>query len=247
MALVRAWFAKRGLDPRTRRRIRQIEALTGFRMVEPVLYFRALRHRSKLAESNLKDHESYEQLEFLGDAVLDLIVGEMIFARYPDKDEGFMTQMRSRIVRAETLAELAERLGLHDAMEVGDRVRDQGIETSVNALSDVFEALIGALYRDRGFNAAFTFVDRVISREIDFRQMEDERDNFKSLLLEYAQARKLGAPSYRVARIEGPDHERNYTVEVVIANEVRGTGTGKSKKKAEQRAAEMAWQLLGNV
>jgi ribonuclease-3 len=236
---------KKALEPRAKAVIARIETMIGTWIQNPNLYAMALRHRSKLVESDFQDHESYEQLEFLGDAVLDLIVAELIYNRYPTQDEGFMTQMRSRIVRAETLARLAEGLKLAEVIEIGDRVRDQGIETSVNVMSDIFEALIGAIYRDRGFDVVFEFVERVILSEIDFSNIEQERENFKSLLLEYAQSRKLGTPTYRTSAVEGPDHERTYTIQVLIGTDVRGTGTGKSKKKAEQKAAEEALASYG--
>jgi ribonuclease-3 len=245
LARFRAAQRKRSLEPRARRVVAHLEDIFGTWISNPNLYAMALRHRSKLVESQYKDHESYEQLEFLGDAVLDLIVAELIYNRYPTKDEGFMTQMRSRIVRAEALAQLADTLRLAEVIEIGDRVRDQGIETSVNVMSDIFEALIGALYRDRGFSVVFAFVERVILSEIDFSHIEQERDNFKSLLLEYAQSRKLGTPTYRISDVEGPDHERTYTIQVLIGTEVRGMGTGKSKKKAEQKAAEEALASFG--
>lgn len=245
IARYRASQLKKDLPPRAKKVISRIEEIIGTWIGNPNMYAMALRHRSKLVESEFQDHESYEQLEFLGDAVLDLIVAELIYNRYPKQDEGFMTQMRSRIVRAETLAMLADKLKLAEIIEIGDRVRDQGIENSVNVMSDIFEALIGAVYRDRGFPVVFAFVERVILSEIDFSNIEQERDNFKSLLLEFAQSHKLGTPTYRTSEVEGPDHDRVYTIQVLIGTEVRGMGTGKSKKKAEQKAAEDALASYG--
>lgn len=244
-ARFRAYLRKRRLDRAARGTVKHLEFLFGTWISDVPLYFKALRHRSMLVERNLHTSESYEQLEFLGDAVLDLIVADLLYERYPKQDEGFMTQMRSKIVRAETLARLAYGLRIHEVIEVGDRVRDQGIETSVNVMSDIFESLIGALYRDRGYDAAFSFVKRVILHELDFTNIEAERDNFKSMLLEYAQGRKLGIPVYRIQDTSGPDHERTYTIQVLVGDAVKGTGIGKSKKKAEQKAAEQALAAFG--
>lgn len=244
-ARFRSFRRKRELSFKARQTVQKLESILGTWIIEPSLYFRALRHRSKLIESNLHNSESYEQLEFLGDAVLDLIVADLLYKHYPKNDEGFMTQMRSKIVRAETLARLADGLKIGQVIEVGDRVRDQGIESSVNVMSDILEALIGALYLDRGYDAAFTFVRGVILKELDFEQVESERDNFKSILLEYAQARKLGIPVYKIAAMSGPDHEKTYTIQVWVGDEARGSGTGKSKKKAEQKAAEEALASFG--
>lgn len=242
-----AYLRKRDLDARTRGIVEHLETIFGTWINDIPLYLKALRHRSILIEHNLHNSESYEQLEFLGDAVLDLIVADLLFERYPKEDEGFMTQMRSKIVRAETLARLAMGLRIQELIEVGDRVRDQGIQTSVNVMSDIFEALIGALYRDRGYAAAFSFVKRAILHELDLTHIEAERSNHKSMLLEYAQGRRLGIPVYRIADVVGPDHIRTYTIDVLVGDHVMGTGIGKSKKKAEQNAAEQALAAFGKT
>jgi ribonuclease-3 len=242
-----AFLRKRSLDARTHGIVGRLESIFDTRIDDIPLYLKALRHRSILVEHNLHNSESYEQLEFLGDAVLDLIVADLLFERYPKEDEGFMTQMRSKIVRAETLARLANGLGIHELIEVGDRVRDQGIQSSVNVMSDILEALIGALYRDRGYAVAFAFVKRAILHELDLTHIEAERSNHKSMLLEYAQSRRLGIPVYRIADVDGPDHLRMYTIDVLVGEHVMGTGIGKSKKKAEQNAAEQALAAFGKT
>jgi ribonuclease III len=234
---VRSWLVKRSLDPASRLKIDFIEELTGFPVIEPGLYLRALRHRSRIVETNLRSNESYEQLEFLGDAVLDLIVTEIIYDRYPSQNEGFMTQMRSRIVKGETLAMISSSMKISSIIEVGDRVRDQGIESSSSVLADIFEALLGALYRDHGYVAARNFVAAQIEQYIDFDQLETEKDNFKSILLELAQSRKLPPPIYQVVNLSGPDHDRTFEIQVMLNNTPLGKGIGKNKKKAEQIAA----------
>lgn len=241
---VRSWLAKRSLDQASRDKIAFIEQITGFPVIQPGLYLRALRHRSKLVETNLHSNESYEQLEFLGDAVLDLVVTEIIFDRFPSRNEGFMTQMRSRIVKGETLAAISLSLQLSSIIEVGDRVRDQGIESSSSVLADIFEAILGALYRDHGYNAARAFVAAQVEHYIDFDQLENEKDNFKSILLELAQSRKMAPPVYHVVQMSGPDHDRTFEIQVMINDTPLGIGIGKNKKKAEQIAARESLSML---
>jgi ribonuclease-3 len=241
---LKSWLIKRSLDTETLRKINHIERITGTYTSNHTLYLKALRHRSKLVESNLRHTESYEQLEFLGDAVLDLIVSEVLFDRFSTRNEGFMTQMRSRLVKGDTLALFSKELGLQDIMEVGNRVKDQGIETSTSVLADIFEALLGALYRDRGYEAARNFVIKVIEDNLDLDQLEGEKDNYKSILLEYAQARKMSAPIYEIVNVSGPDHEKEFEIQVIINDTAYGKGEGRNKKKAEQIAAKETLNLL---
>ena len=226
------------------KKISYIEELTGHPVSQPQLFLRALRHRSKLVESNMRHNESYEQLEFLGDAVLDLIVTEIIFERFATRNEGFMTQMRSRIVKGETLAKFSQRLHLADIIEVGDRVKDQGIQYSTSVLADIFEAMVGALYKDSGYKAATDFVRDLILDNVDLELLEQKRDNYKSILLEYAQSKKLPAPVYHVESLTGPDHDRTFDIVVILGEERYGRGTGKNKKKAEQLAADQTLKML---
>jgi ribonuclease III len=240
-------MVKRSLDKDTLRKINHIERITGTYTINHALYLKALRHRSKLIESNLRHTESYEQLEFLGDAVLDLIVSEVLYDRFSTRNEGFMTQMRSRVVKGDTLAQFSQELGLQDIIEIGNRVKDQGIESSTSVLSDIFEALLGALYRDRGYEVARDFIVKVIDANLDLSQLEIEKDNYKSILLEYAQAKKMSAPVYEILRVSGPDHEKEFEIQVVINDVGYGKGEGRNKKKAEQIAAKETLQMLKSV
>ncbi len=241
---LRTWYRKRKLSPSLREKILKVEQIIGYKVQNPTLYLKALRHRSKLIESNLRHNESYEQLEFLGDAVLDLIVTEIIFEKFPFKNEGFMTQMRSRIVKGETLAMLSNQLGLSEVIEVGERVKDQGIESSTSVLADIFEAILGAVYRDLGYPKARKFVTELIEMHIDFDKLESEKDNFKSSLLEFVQSRRMPSPVYKVNSITGPDHDRTFEIQVYINEKGYGYGEGKNKKKAEQIAAKLTLDML---
>ncbi|TVQ11682.1 MAG: ribonuclease III [Balneolaceae bacterium] len=241
---LKAYFYKRSLDPTSLEKIMFIEKLIGELVDEPDLYLKALRHRSSLVDESLAHTESYEQLEFLGDAVLDLIVTELIFRNFPQNDEGFMTKLRSKLVKEPTLASLANEMGLPQMIEVGKRVRTQGIEQKDSVLSDIFEAVIGALYKDKGFDWTAHFVIGVYEKYIDLDVLAVTHDNFKSILLELTQAQKLSTPEYRVMRESGPDHNKTFVVGVYLNGTRYGQGEGKNKKRAEQIAAAEALKKL---
>lgn len=248
--IFKSWIAKRDLDESSRKKIDVIEGLADCTICQPYLFLKALRHRSRLIESNMRHTESYEQLEFLGDAVLDLIVTEIIFEKFATRNEGFMTQMRSRIVKGETLAKFSEYLKLADLIEVGERVKDQGIQFSTSVLADIFEAIVGALYKDCGYDVAAAFVRKLIIESVDLDLLEQKRDNYKSILLEYTQSKKMDTPVYHIESMTGPDHDRTFEICVLLGAESYGRGSGKNKKKAEQLAAqetlEMLTQSVGN-
>ena len=237
---IRAYFRKKSLDASSHAKIAYLEKLMGEPVQSPHFFLRALRHRSKLIEDGLHDVESYEQLEFLGDAVLDLVITEILFERFPDKNEGFMTKLRSRLVKEATLAQLSRDLGFPDLIEVGERVKGQGIELKNSVLCDIFESVVGAIYRDAGIKAAQKFIRNAYNAHIDIENESVTQDNYKRLLLEFSQAHKLSVPSYVVLSETGPDHDKTFSVEVRINQVPRGDGKAKNKKNAEQQAARKA-------
>lgn len=244
---IRALLERKQLDSTQKKKIDAIGSLTGLPIMRPELYLKALRHRSLVAERKLAATESYEQLEFIGDAVLDLIVSEIIFKRYPDAGEGLLTQLRSRLVKGEMLAQIGRDIRLMELIELGDRVKNQGVENSESVLADAFEALVGAVYQDHGYDNCRDFVVRLYDRFVDYDEMISARDNFKSMLLEAAQAKKMPAPIYHIVRETGPGHEKTFDVEVRVNDKVLGNGSGKNKKKAEQAAAQQALNILKNM
>jgi len=244
---IRALLERKQLDSVQKKKVKAIRAMTGLPVRRPALYLKALRHRSLVAERNLAATESYEQLEFMGDAVLDLIVSEIIYKKYPEAGEGLLTQLRSRLVKGEMLATIGRNIRLMDYIELGDRVKNQGVEYSESVLADAFEALVGAVYEDHGYEKCRNFVARLYRQFVDFDEMISARDNFKSMLLEAAQAKKMPAPIYRIVRETGPGHEKTFDVEVRVNDRVLGTGSGKNKKKAEQAAAQVALNILRNM
>jgi len=232
------------IDHRSEERWVKLTQILGFEPTDRLHYERSLRHRSIIDDELYEKHETYERLEFLGDAVLDLIVTELIFDSFPERNEGFLTQLRAKLVRGDTLAALAKNLELFSIIEVGDRSHGQGIELSRSVLADLFESLVAAIYLTEGYPVAYRFVERVILENLDLNSVSDRVDNYKSELLEYSQAEKLPLPVYRVKSESGPGHDKTFEVVVRIGDVVYGSGLGKSKKEAEQEAAREAFLRL---
>ncbi len=242
-SILRSLFTKKG-DKTTAKdeRIKTLEGIIGLKIDDPSLFQRALRHRSMLAQDQYARFDSYERLEFLGDAVLDLIAAEILFKKYQKNDEGFLTKIRAKLVRGESLAEFSSRLGLEEIMEVGEKGGNVKISKSI--LADVFESIVAAIYITKGYSKAFKFVERVFKSYVDFDNLVNTIDNYKSALLEFTQAQRLPLPQYKLISESGPGHNRTFEVMVLIGSDEMGTGIGKSKKKAEQLAAEVALQAL---
>lgn len=241
---IRAFYEKIKLGKAHREKIKKLEKTIGLPVRHPKWYLKALRHRSFVVENGMDPSQSYEQLEFLGDAVLDLIVSEIILETYPESDEGLLTQLRSRLVKGETLAQIARYLQLTDFIELGGRVRNQGVEHTENVLEDVFEALVGAIFKDHGYSCCRNFVKNLYDKNIILDDVISTSDNYKSMLLELAQARRKSAPVYKIVRETGPGHQKIFDVEVLVDDHVLGAGTGRNKKKAEQEAAKVALESL---
>lgn len=205
------------------------------------LLTRALTHRSYANEHD-DAVEDNERLEFLGDAVLNFVVGEWVFQRFPEMPEGNLTKIRSALVRNERLAEFARRLDLGSMMRLGRGEKSSGGHLRDNLLGSAFEALIGALYLDSGIENVKKFVVPLLDwiRE----SVLDELDDPKSQLQETTQSMKLGTPHYHVVGVSGPDHARIFEVEVAVAGEVKGRGRGSSKSAAERAAARAALNNL---
>lgn len=220
-------------------KLSELEAILGFEIKNKSHYIRALIHRSFL-EYMEADDDSNERLEFLGDSVLSLVVAEYLFENFPDKDEGFLTKVRAKLVNRLALSDSAESMGLQKFILVSKNLSDRFSAASKTVLSDALEALIGAIYLDHGLQTCKNFIQRVL---IDPNIKEGDYlidENYKSQLLEYAQANKFEIPSYSVINEEGPQHERIFTVKVTLNNNISGIGKGRNKKTAEQNAARAA-------
>lgn len=181
---------------------------------------------------------SNERLEFLGDAVLDLIVAEYLYHNFPQNEEGDLTKFRSILVNKRFLAERAKNIKLQDfilASYTAMRSIEEGYDS---ILADAYEAIIGAIFLDSGYQAAKEFIIEEIFVKLDIKWLDEYDENHKSKLLEYAQANTNYIPQYNVTNEEGPEHNKTFTINVYLNGQMLGTGQGKSKKQAEQQAAK---------
>lgn len=208
------------------------------------LYRQALLHRSVFRGEPTGHLRSNERLEFLGDAVLGFVTAEHLYKEFTDRNEGFLTRMRAKIVNGQALARFAQALDLGPLVSMSQNMDQSGGRQSPTILADALEAVIGALYLDLGEDAARVFIEERILRAIDLEDLADQKDNYKSLLLEYAQSVGWAQPQYRVAHEQGPSHDKTFTMEVLLNGETYGTGVAQSKKKAEQDAAGEALDRL---
>ena len=197
----------------------------------------ALTHSSYVNEHGLSHTDCNERLEFLGDAVLELAVSRVLYDRYPALPEGDLSRIRSRLVCRASLAALARELELGQYLLLGRGEESTGGRDRESILENTVEALIGAVYLDSGFANAKEFVERFLTNDIEHRQFFYDS---KSILQEQCQHGGNLPIEYRLTGAEGPDHDRRFTVEVLIDGAVRGTGTGRSKQAAEQQAAYQA-------
>ena len=204
-----------------------------------LLLTRAMTHRSYLNE-HPEALEDNERLEFLGDAVLDFLVGEWLYNRFPEMEEGDLTQMRSALVQTNQLANFARMLKLENAIRLGKGESKSGGKLRNTLLCDVFEAFIGALFLDKGIRVVGDFInpllEEAITEIIELHKNEDP----KSLLQEWAQAKGYATPKYSTKSVKGPDHAKVFEIEVKVNNKIMGSGIGKSKQSAEKKAAKEA-------
>jgi len=223
---------------------RDIEALVGQPIEAPSLYRRALTHRSVLRGDADQALRSNERLEFLGDALLDAIVGEALYDRFPDYNEGRLTRLRARLVSESPLARYAQRMDLGRHLRMSQNAERGGGRENLSILADAFEALTAAVYRDRGYAAAQRFVRTHALDPFDLEAIIRQDTNYKSQLLEAMQAAGRPQPTYRLVAEEGPSHDKTFTVEACVGDEAYGRGTASSKQQAEQRAAQQALRTL---
>jgi ribonuclease-3 len=205
---------------------------------------RALTHSSYLNE-HPEALEDNERLEFLGDAVLDFLVGAWLYSHYPEKREGELTLLRSALVRTEQLADFARQIDLGRALRMGRGELENGGRGRAGLLCGGFEALVGALYLGGGMLAVEEFLSPLLRQAADHILATSRHRDPKSILQEWAQARSLPPPFYRSVSEEGPDHERIFEVGVVIAGEIVAVGRGTKKQMAAKAAARLAMQKLG--
>jgi ribonuclease-3 len=191
--------------------------------------------------------DSNERMEFLGDSVLSLVVNDYLYHRYPRKSEGELTKMKSVIVSKQILAHLAKKIDLGRCILVSENAQKAGVAEMQSVLGDTLEAVFGAVFIDGGFEAARKCILVVLPKNPGEIVYQEDTINYKSLLQEYIQALHKIPPRYRVSSTAGPDHDKEFGVEVVVQGNVLGDGTGKTKKHAEQEAAKAAYRRLMNT
>lgn len=200
---------------------------------------RALTHRSYLNE-NEEVTKDNERLEFLGDAVLDFVIGAFLFRRFPEMPEGELTALRAALVRAETLAEFAQQVEIDQHLLLGMGEEESGGREKIPTLCAAFEAVIGAIYLDQGIVGTRPLVERLAEPMLEKIRANSLHKDAKSEFQVWAQAAYGITPHYEVIEVNGPDHAREFTVHILVGDEIWGEGSGTSKRRAQQAAAQMA-------
>jgi len=226
-----------------RKYIRSLENLLGYVPGNLRLYRMAFRHRSVAVEVKNGAKNSNERLEFLGDAILGSVVAELLFKMYPYKDEGFLTEMRSKIVSRSNLNQLAKRLGLYEHIEFDNKALGHNNKQG-SLLGDTFEAMIGAVYMDKDYNFTRNFLlNRIIKPHVDIHTLELTETNFKSKLIEWCQRHGKDITFEIIPNEEG-ENTKLFTIRVNVDGESCAIGRDYNKKNAEKLAAEKACEFL---
>lgn len=223
--------------------IKQLETNLGVRFNKVELLERALTHRSYLNEHEEVSADN-ERLEFLGDAVLDFLVGAYLFDRFPDKQEGELTTLRAALVKTQTLAGFARQLQIDAHLRLGYGEEESGGRRKNPTVCAAFEAVIGAVYLDQGLETVRSVVEPLLEPALTAILADSLHIDAKSEFQVWAQATFNTTPHYDVVAAEGPDHARQFTLQVVVGDTVWGTGSGTSKQKAAQAAATNALSKL---
>ncbi|MBL4592973.1 MAG: ribonuclease III [Flavobacteriales bacterium] len=211
-----------------------LERITGFYPHQVSIYQQAFLHKSLTQNNELQSFESNERLEFLGDAVLDSIISHYLYNKFPKKDEGYLTKLRSRLVSRQNLNNLGVKIGLQELMKFNLE------RASKSIYGDALEALIGAIYLDRGYSFAQQFVEeRLLQNHIDIEEVILTETDFKSRVIEWCQKEKLSF-DFKITEQE-EKNEKLYTAQLIINGELKGAGSAFTKKQAEQLAAEIVY------
>ena len=224
--------------------IKKVENIIGYKFKDKALLIRALTHASAIMDN--PELLSYERLEYLGDAVLDLLVTTLLYNAYPDKSEGWMTKVRASIVSETPLAQIARDINLGEFLILGKGTENAGGRELHSILSDSIEAIIGALYIDGGITVAQKFIIPYMERKLHESIKQGKYFDYKTSLQELMQKNGNVSIKYELVNEEGPPHDRVFTTSVSVDGKKLGTGTGKSKKTAQQDAAKRALEEISN-
>lgn len=225
--------------------MKTIAEIFGIETITPDLYKKALTHPSYTQDLNLPHTECYERLEFLGDAVLKLTVSDVLYNMYPNSTEGEMSKIRSIIVSDNTLAEIAKENGLQDNIILSKHDEKQGARKLNSICACAFEAILGAYYLDGKYNEVRKYIEQTFTPRIKDVKNNFGKYNAKEILQEYTQAINKDRPVYKIIKEHGPEHKKEFEVEVSYNGNVLATEKGFSKKDAEQKAAYSACEKLG--
>ncbi|MBS4177153.1 ribonuclease III [Lederbergia citrea] len=236
---MRKTYRDRKINNKISQKFKEFQTRNGIKFNDEKLLMQAFTHSSYVNEHRKKPHEDNERLEFLGDAVLELSVSQYLFKKYPTMSEGELTKLRAAIVCEPSLVMFANEVKFGEVVLLGKGEEMTGGRTRPALLADAFEAFIGALYLDQGLETVISFLDKVVYLKVDSGAFSHVMD-FKSQLQEYVQRDGPGTLEYKILQEEGPAHNRIFVSQVSINNEVLGEGAGRSKKEAEQHAAQMA-------
>ncbi len=232
------------MDKERKKTLREFQKKIGYRFKSLELLNQGLRHKSFVHENPGEEGKDNERLEFLGDAVLDLVIGHMMMDRYPDYPEGSLSRLRAAVVNESGLARIARDLSLGDYLLLGKgEEMTRGREKS-SIVASSLEALLAAIYLDGGFKKAFKVISQLFSLPLEMAEKESFYQDFKTKLQEMSQDVLKATPRYILAKEFGPGHDKIFGVKVSIKGKVAGVGAGKSKKEAEQRAARKTLQKL---
>jgi ribonuclease-3 len=221
-----------------------LQQAIGINFKDEALLQQAFTHSSYINENPCSSIADNERLEFLGDALLSLVVAEELYREFPNFKEGDLTEIRVSLVRQETLAEIAHGLQLGDYLFLGRGEESTGGRAKISNLADSFEALIGAVYVDHGLDVARDFILTQFANQFKRARLKGIGQNYKALLQELTQARYKLLPAYHIVETTGPDHEKSFVIEVRLGNRMLGAGSGQNKKAAEMEAARSALDKL---
>ena len=224
--------------------LKELQKRIHYRFKSLELLDQGLRHKSFAHENFGSDAEDNERLEFLGDAILDLVISHMIMERHPGYAEGNLSRLRAAVVNEVRLAKIARELTLGEFLLLGKGEEMTGGRGKSSILAASLEALLAAVYLDGGYKKAFGVISMLFSSPVEMAEEEGFYQDFKSKLQEVSQESLKATPRYLLAKEFGPDHDKIFGVKVLIQDKVVGAGAGKSKKEAEQRAAKRTLQKL---
>ncbi|MBN1306719.1 MAG: ribonuclease III [Chitinispirillaceae bacterium] len=238
--LVRLLFGARKNPQPIPEAVECLQKIIGYRFRAIDLLNRALTHKSAIVPEDTKGLLSNERLEFLGDAVLNCLVTEYLYRRYPDKTEGQLSKIKSLVVSRKILGEVAQRIGLGRYLIFGISEEKSGGRSRLSTMSNAFEAVLGAVYLDGGLQEVKNLLKRFLFERIPEFLRDERHVNYKSKILELSQHDGFGIPHYVTLEASGPDHAKEFTVQIEVAGVVLGKGSGSNKKIAQQHAAQQA-------